>query len=93
MAGEHCPCTGWCVTYQVQPGERHHRDCKHWNRQHHGAEVFQTRTELIVTGDPGHDENHNCDALGCSSVSHVLFRFPLAPGVNPSDGNQPKEPK
>lgn len=70
-----CPCIGWCVTYEPKPGEEHHRDCKHWHKKF-DAEVFQTRSEFIVTGDPSGDEEHNCDAMGCSSVSHVLFRFP-----------------
>lgn len=29
--------------------------------------------EIIVLGNP-EDEDHNCDAMGCSSVSHVIFR-------------------
>lgn len=38
--------------------------------------VFISDREIIITGIPDEDdENHNCDAMGCSSVSHVLFRF------------------
>jgi hypothetical protein len=74
------------VTYGiVEPGEYHHRDCKRWYRRHMGAEVFETRTELVITGDPGDDEDHNCDFMGCTTVSHVLFRTPLpnARGIKP----------
>lgn len=86
-----CACRSWVRMYGVGlPGERHHRDCQHWYREHN-AEVFQTRTELIVTGWPDpQDENHNCDALGCTSVSHVLFRFPLpTAGVPATDCTEP----
>lgn len=71
-----CPCAQWCVTYGIMPGEYHHRNCKHWHRD---MEAVQTKTEIIVLGTPeSDDETHNCDAMGCSSVSHVLFRLPLA---------------
>ena len=31
---------------------------------------------LILIGSPNdEDENHNCDVAGCSSVSHVVYRF------------------
>lgn len=77
-----CACRGWVRLYGVgQEGERHHRDCKHWHRKLDAA-VYVTRTELIVVGSPDDDDvNHNCDALGCTSVSHVLYRVPLASGV------------
>lgn len=36
--------------------------------------------ELILLGYPrGEDEDHNCDAMGCSSVSHVVERRKLTP--------------
>lgn len=38
-------------------------------------ECYETETEIIVLGYPGDDESHNCDEMGCSSVSHVLYRF------------------
>ena len=39
-------------------------------------ECYETETEIIVMGEPRHDdESHNCDQLGCSSVSHVKYRF------------------
>lgn len=38
--------------------------------------VFASEDEIVVTGIPDEDdETHNCNAMGCSSVSHVLFRF------------------
>lgn len=34
--------------------------------------------EIVVMGQPKKDdENHNCDAMGCGSLSHVLHRLPL----------------
>lgn len=41
-----------------------------------GAEnVFISQHEIVVTGEPDEeDENHNCDEMGCSSISHVIFR-------------------
>jgi hypothetical protein len=85
-----CACRQWVRLYGVgEEGERHHRDCKHWNRKL-DADVYVTRTELIVVGSPDHDDvNHNCDAMGCTSVSHVLFRFPLTAGVAPAVEAQP----
>jgi hypothetical protein len=39
-------------------------------------ECVETETEIIVLGQPDtDDEEHNCDCMGCSSVSHVLYRF------------------
>ena len=82
-----CACLSWCREYGVGlPGERHHRNCEHWHREIPSSEVIQTRRELIVIGSPHGDESHNCDAMGCTSLSHVLFRFPLTPGVK-GNGN------
>ncbi len=40
--------------------------------------VFVSDKEIVITGTPDEDdENHNCKALGCSSVGHVLFRTKL----------------
>jgi deoxycytidylate deaminase len=37
--------------------------------------VYVSDREIVVTGVPGtDDETHNCDFMGCSSVSHVIFR-------------------
>lgn len=38
-------------------------------------ECYETATEFIICGWPREDdETHDCDALGCSSVNHVLCR-------------------
>jgi hypothetical protein len=37
--------------------------------------VYIGKGEMIITGYPDEDnESHNCDEMGCSSVSHVLYR-------------------
>jgi hypothetical protein len=42
------------------------------------VEAYLTKTELIVCGEPiEDDESHNCDQMGCSSVSHIIHRFNL----------------
>jgi len=39
-------------------------------------ECYETEDEIFVLGWPQEDdESHNCDALGCSTMSHVLYRF------------------
>lgn len=46
-------------------------------------EAYLTGTEVIVMGDPpdeetvGEESAHNCDAMGCGSLSHVIYRFRL----------------
>ena len=41
------------------------------------VEAYETDTEYIICGSPDeNDEDHNCDVMGCSSVSHVVRRFP-----------------
>ena len=45
------------------------------------AECYETETEWVVVGEPWHgdDENdpryHNCDAMGCCTLSHVVARI------------------
>ena len=45
------------------------------------GDAYETEREIVIVGYPAPDEHlpeeeqHNCDALGCSSVSHVLYRF------------------
>jgi hypothetical protein len=80
-----CECQSWCREYGVgRPGEEHHRNCKRWCERLGTA--YRTKTELIVVGEPESDEEgHNCDAMGCSSVSHVVYRSALA-------GEAPKVP-
>lgn len=39
------------------------------------TDVYIKDGHIIVCGIPAEDdEEHNCDYMGCSSVSHVLFR-------------------
>ncbi len=39
-------------------------------------ECYETETEIVVCGPiEANDVLHNCDEMGCSSVSHVLYRF------------------
>ncbi len=53
------------------------------------VEAYETETEIIVCGVPPdepedltdgeyrkwYETSHNCDAMGCSSLSHVIYRF------------------
>lgn len=53
------------------------------------VEAYETETEIIVCGDPPsepeglteeqyskwYETSHNCDAMGCGTFSHVLYRF------------------
>jgi hypothetical protein len=40
------------------------------------VEAYETENEIIVIGEPKeNDESHNCDWMGCSTLSHVLYRF------------------
>lgn len=62
-------------------------DMKNWDKTHQviavpidtipkGArliEAYETATEYIIPGNPT-DEEHNCDAMGCTSLNHVIFR-------------------
>lgn len=47
------------------------------------VEAYQTAREVVVCGDPPAEEDdpegerHNCDFMGCSSPSHVIYRFPI----------------
>jgi hypothetical protein len=43
------------------------------------VEILQTNNEIIITGSPCGKlyDGHNCDEMGCSSVSHVLLRMPI----------------
>jgi hypothetical protein len=46
------------------------------------VEAYLTEREIVICGSPKEDdENHNCDAMGCTTLSHVLYRLPL-----PNDG-------
>ena len=43
--------------------------------------AYETEHEVVIVGDPLPDEHlpeeeqHNCDAMGCSSIEHVIYRF------------------
>ena len=53
------------------------------------VEAYETETEIVVCGEPPEEpENltpeqygewyetaHNCDAMGCGTLSHVIYRF------------------
>jgi len=42
----------------------------------HLVECYANSHEYIIIGQPrSDDENHNCDEMGCSTVSHVIARF------------------
>lgn len=78
-----CECLSWVREYGVGArGEHHHRNCRHWHLSL--GEAIITKKEIIVLGVPEEgDENHNCDAMGCSSVSHVVYRADLAASSQP----------
>jgi len=41
------------------------------------AECYETKDEFIIMGHPkSDDESHDCDAMGCGTLSHVLHRIP-----------------
>lgn len=54
------------------------------------VEAYETGGEIIVCGDPEPEPEgltaeqydawcetaHNCDAMGCGTLSHVIYRFP-----------------
>ena len=45
------------------------------------VEAYLTHREVIVMGWPAEDdENHNCDAMGCGTLSHVFYRLSLTNG-------------
>lgn len=36
--------------------------------------VYVKGNQLIVVGEPDEQIEHNCDAMGCGSLDHVLYR-------------------
>ena len=43
------------------------------------VECYMTDKEIIVIGMPNSDdESHNCDEMGCGSLSHVIYRFDIS---------------
>jgi hypothetical protein len=59
------------------------------------VEAYETANEIIVLGDPEDEpeglsesaynewceRGHNCDAMGCPTIGHVMYRF-----VKPAEG-------
>lgn len=44
------------------------------------VECYETEKNFVVIGIPdSNDETHNCDFMGCSTLSHVIARFPKRP--------------
>jgi hypothetical protein len=40
------------------------------------AECYETEKEFVIVGMPdADDEEHDCDAMGCGTLSHVLHRI------------------
>lgn len=45
------------------------------------VEAYETETEIVIVGDipdDSHlpeDQQHNCDMMGCTTLSHVRYRF------------------
>lgn len=39
-------------------------------------EAYRTKDEIIVMGEPEWVSEHNCDQMGCGTLSHVIYRFP-----------------
>jgi len=39
------------------------------------VECYMFKDTIIVIGEPAGD--HNCDQMGCSSLSHVIHRFSI----------------
>lgn len=40
------------------------------------AECYETEKEYVVMGPPrADDEGHDCDAMGCGTLSHVVARI------------------
>lgn len=42
------------------------------------VEAYETETEIIVIGTPESRSTHNCDAMGCGTLSHVTYRLSKA---------------
>jgi hypothetical protein len=47
------------------------------------VEAYETEKSIVVCGDPPEDDEdkpeelqHNCDEMGCCTMSHVIYRFP-----------------
>lgn len=55
------------------------------------CEAYVCKGQLVVLGDPdwsdneGDESGHNCDYMGCGSLSHVVLRMPLTELANYSN--------
>ncbi len=38
-------------------------------------DAYSNGTKVVLCGRPGKDDGHDCDAMGCGSLDHVLYRF------------------
>ena len=51
------------------------------------VEAYLTDREVIVMGRPPESDDeetgHNCDAMGCGTLSHVIYRIPLPVSLTP----------
>jgi hypothetical protein len=55
-------------------------------------EAWESNGELIVCGSPREDdEEHDCDAMGCTSVCHVVLRISIPAGVHLDGASQPHQ--
>jgi hypothetical protein len=69
------------------------------------VEAYETDTEIIVCGDPPPEPeglteaeyavycetSHNCDAMGCATLSHVIYRFSKIPSAALSEAEAARE--
>jgi hypothetical protein len=60
------------------------------------VEAYETETEIVVCGQPQpepegltqeqyieyYETSHNCDQMGCTTVSHVIYRFKKLPALS-----------
>lgn len=63
--------------------EEKNRTCHHFDRTPEGTRIAYFHDgQFILNGDPepsdDEETGHNCDAMGCSSVEHVIERVILA---------------
>ena len=51
------------------------------------VEAYVTDKEVVVLGEPDWQDDHNCDAMGCATLSHVVYRelHALTPQLKTSD--------
>ena len=39
------------------------------------VEAYRYKGEIIIIGEPDEATDHNCDQMGCTTLSHVLYRL------------------